>query len=38
MRIPEACHAPGPLNAGEEDRAAAWAAGLVLDAAIHRVG
>lgn len=30
--------APGPRTAGEEDRARAWAAGLVLDAAIHRVG
>lgn len=30
--------APGPGTAGEADRARAWAAGLVLDAAIHRVG
>lgn len=30
--------AQGPLAAGEEERAEAWAAGLVVDAAIHRVG
>lgn len=30
--------AQGPLASGEEERAEAWAAGLVVDAAIHRVG
>ncbi len=30
--------AQGLLASGEEDRAETWAAGLVLDAAMHRVG